>query len=80
MAFGAELAAGEALDLLRKAPDPDTAATLSLAKITAALRHAGRRKIDERARKVQEDCAQTSCAWRRPCSGPTPRPCARSSR
>ncbi|KJK51089.1 transposase [Lentzea aerocolonigenes] len=53
-AFGEELAAAEALDLLGQAPDPDTAMKLSLAKITAALRHARRRKIDERARKIQD--------------------------
>lgn len=53
-AFGEELAATEALDLLGQSPDPDTAVKLSLAKITAALRHAGRRKIDERARKIQD--------------------------
>lgn len=51
-AFGEELAAAEALDLFQQAPEPDTASTLSLTKITAALRHAGRRKIDERARKI----------------------------
>ncbi|MGW6932911.1 IS110 family transposase [Lentzea sp. NPDC054927] len=54
-AFGEELAAGEALDLLQHAPDPDTAAKLSLAKITAVLRRAGRCKIDERARKIRDE-------------------------
>ncbi|MCP2246420.1 Transposase [Lentzea aerocolonigenes] len=53
-AFGEELAAAEALDILRQAPDPDKAVTLPLAKITAALHRAGRRKIDERARKIQD--------------------------
>jgi transposase len=53
-AFGEELAAAEALDLLKQAPDPDKAMKLSLAKITTALRRAGRRKVDERARKIQD--------------------------
>jgi transposase len=54
LAAFADLSAPEALELLERAPDPDRAARLSLAKITAALRRAGRRgDLHARAAKIQ---------------------------
>lgn len=44
-----DLAAPEALELLAKAPDPARAAKLTRAQVVAALKHAHRRKITERA-------------------------------
>ncbi len=49
-----DLAAGEALELLDRAPDPDRAARLSRSQITAALRRAHRRDIDTRATTIQQ--------------------------
>jgi hypothetical protein len=46
--------APEALELLAKAPDPDQAARLSIATITAALSRARRRHIQGRATKLCE--------------------------
>jgi hypothetical protein len=44
----------DALELLRKAPDPASAARLTVTQITAALKRAGRRGgLDERARDIQ---------------------------
>jgi hypothetical protein len=40
-----DLAAGEALELLDRAPDPDRTARLSRLAIVAALRRAGRRNL-----------------------------------
>jgi transposase len=48
-----DLDAPEALDLLGRAPDPDQAARLSLATITAALKRAGRRQVADRARELR---------------------------
>ena len=54
LAAFADLSAPEALELLERAPDPDRAARLSLAKITAALRRAGRRgDLQARAAAIQ---------------------------
>ena len=47
-AFG-DLAAPDTLELLAKAPDPVSAARLSRAQVTAALRRARRRKAEEKA-------------------------------
>jgi transposase len=49
-----DLDAAEALELLGRAPDPDRAARLSVATISAALKRANRRKITERAKQIQE--------------------------
>jgi transposase len=49
-----DLDAPEALELLGRAPDPDTAARLSRSAIAAALRRARRRDVDERAARLQE--------------------------
>jgi transposase len=48
-----DLDAVDTLELLAFAPDPDRAARLSTAKITAALRRANRRNIEERAARIQ---------------------------
>jgi len=54
LAAFADLSAPETLELLERAPDPDRAARLSLAKITAALRRAGRRgDLQARAAAIQ---------------------------
>jgi hypothetical protein len=51
---GLGLTGPDALELLRKAPDPDSAARLTVTQITAALKRAGRRgRLDERARDIQ---------------------------
>ena len=44
-----ELAAPDTLELLAAAPDPDAAATLTKARIVAALKRAHRRNVEERA-------------------------------
>ncbi len=48
----ADLDAADTLELLAVAPDPDRAARLSKAKITAALRRAHRRSVEEKAVQV----------------------------
>ena len=48
-----DLTAADALELLAKAPDPASAARLSIAAITAALKRARRRGVSERARQIQ---------------------------
>ena len=48
-----DLDAPEALELLGRAPDPDQAARLSIATITAALRRARRRHVEERAQRLR---------------------------
>ena len=51
---GLSLTGPDALELLRKAPDPASAARLTVTQVTAALRRAGRRgALDERARDIQ---------------------------
>ena len=48
------LAGKDALELLAKAPDPESAARLTVAQITAALKRAGRRgDLAQRARDIQ---------------------------
>lgn len=44
-----DLAAGEALELLARAPDPDRAAQLPRLTVVATLRRAGRRDLEGRA-------------------------------
>jgi transposase len=44
----------DSLELLAMAPDPDTAARLSLSRIAAVLTRARRRKVDEKARHIQQ--------------------------
>ncbi|MEV5541699.1 IS110 family transposase [Saccharopolyspora shandongensis] len=51
-AFG-DLAASDTLELLGRAPDPDSAARLSRAQITAALKRARRRGVDQKAAALQ---------------------------
>ncbi|MEV6869110.1 IS110 family transposase [Streptosporangium subroseum] len=48
-----DLTAPEALELLVKAPEPAAAARLSIAQISAVLKRAGRRKVAERAERIQ---------------------------
>jgi hypothetical protein len=48
-AFGDDLAAPDALELLGRAPDPARAARLTRAQVSAVLKRAGRRKVTERA-------------------------------
>ena len=48
-----DLAASDTLELLSKAPDPGAAARLSISQISAALRRARRRKIEEKAAVIQ---------------------------
>jgi hypothetical protein len=51
---GLSLTGPDTLELLRKAPDPASAARLTVTQVTAALRRAGRRgALDERARDIQ---------------------------
>jgi transposase len=49
-----DLAAGEALELLDRAPDPDRAARLPRLTVVAALRRAGRRDLEGRATAIQQ--------------------------
>jgi transposase len=49
-----DLDAPDALELLQRAPDPDRAARLSRARITAALRHARRRDVEAKAARLQD--------------------------
>ncbi len=49
----ADLDAGDTLELLAKAPDPQTAARLSLSQISAALKRARRRDIPAKAAAIQ---------------------------
>jgi hypothetical protein len=48
-----DLAASDTLELLSKGPDPAAAVRLSISQISAALRRAGRRKIEEKAAVIQ---------------------------
>jgi transposase len=48
-----DLAAGESLELLDRAPDPDRAARLPRITIVAALRRTGRRDLEGRATAIQ---------------------------
>ena len=49
-----DLDAPDALELLGRAPEPDQAARLRLTVIAAALKHARRRHVDERAQQLQK--------------------------
>jgi hypothetical protein len=49
-----DLDAPDVLELLARAPDPDRAARLSKAKITAALTRARRKNVEARARHIQQ--------------------------
>ncbi|EEP70605.1 transposase [Micromonospora sp. ATCC 39149] len=49
-----DLAAGEALELLDRAPDPERGARLPRVTIVAALRRAGRRDLDGKATAIQQ--------------------------
>ena len=71
----ADLDAPDALELLGRAPDPDQAARLTQrAAITAALRRARRRNVEDRAERAAASCwPPRSCASRRCCRTPTPR-------
>jgi len=51
-AYGDDLAAPGHLELLAKAPDPARAARLTRAQVSAVLKHAGHRKITERATAI----------------------------
>jgi hypothetical protein len=54
-AFGEDLAGRDALAVLRIAPSPETGRALSLSKLAATLRRAGRqRNIDSRAAAIQK--------------------------
>ena len=48
-----DLDASDTLELLAKAPDPASAARLTTAQITAALKHARRRGIGEKTARIQ---------------------------
>ena len=48
-----DLDAPDALELLRQAPDPDQAARLTRSRITAALRRANRRDIEDKTTRLQ---------------------------
>jgi transposase len=49
-----DLDAADALELLRRAPDPDQAARLTTSRIGAALRRAHRRDVDAKTAQLQE--------------------------
>jgi len=72
-----DLAASDTLELLSKAPDPAAAARLSISQISAALRRAGRRKIEEKAAVIQ---TASTCASPRLSRPPTPPACNPRSR
>jgi transposase len=48
-----DLDAPDTLELLAKAPDPASAKRLTIAQISAALKRAGRRKVDQKAAQIQ---------------------------
>ena len=48
-----DLDAPDALELLARAPEPDQASRLSTAVITAVLKRARRRRVDERAQRLR---------------------------
>lgn len=53
-AFGDHLCEADSLALLERAPTPAQGQALSLAKITSALRKAGRRNVEQRAAEIRE--------------------------
>jgi transposase len=68
----ADLDAPDALELLAKAPDPASAARLTLAQISAALKRARRRDIPPRRSESSWCCAPTTWASPRRSRPPTP--------
>ena len=56
-----DLDAPESLELLTKAPDPDRAARLTKAQITAALRRARRREVEAKAADIKQALGAGSC-------------------
>jgi transposase len=61
-----DLDAPDALELLAKAPDPASAARLTIAQISAALTRARRRNVAEKAEEQQRCRAlRGDCAWSR---------------
>jgi transposase len=54
LAAYSDLSAPEVLELLINAPDPVSVARLSTAQISAALKRAGRRKLDERVSAIRD--------------------------
>ena len=70
------LAGKDALELLAKAPDPESAARLTVTQITAALRRAGRRgDLAQRARDIQAALRAPHLAQPDVIAGRTPRQC-----
>jgi transposase len=65
-----DLDAADTLELLAKAPDPASAARLTLAQITAALRRARRRNVADKAARIQAGCAPST--WVSPRWSPRP--------
>ena len=58
------LAGKDALELLAKAPDPESAARLTVTQITAALKRAGRRgDLAQRARDIQAALRAPQMQW-----------------
>jgi len=53
VAFGEDLAGAHALELLGVAPDPASAARLSISRISAALTRARRRRVADKAKVIQ---------------------------
>lgn len=53
-AFADDLCDLDSLSLLKQAPTPDQGRGLSLAKISSALRRAGRRHVEQRAARIQQ--------------------------
>jgi transposase len=54
----ADLDAADTLELLAKAPDPASAAKLTIAEISAALKRARRRNVAEKATRIQARAAR----------------------
>jgi hypothetical protein len=75
-----DLAAADALALLDRAPDPQTAARLSRAQIAAALKRARRRDIDTKATTIQSVLRAEALRQPAVLAAPTPPACARWSR
>ena len=69
----ADLDAADALELLGKAPDPASAARLTLSQITAALKRARRRDIDGQGHRDPGRAARAS-TWASPRWSPPPTP------
>ena len=79
LAFGTDLDADDALEVLAIAPTPALGSTLSLSKIASALRRGGRqRNIERTARGFKRPCAKSSCVNVPRSSSPTARSRART--